>query len=167
MFTPAYFWAGYEPLIFAALLGMCPLIGFAIGCGRGGRSFVGRTWRWLEAYYAAVVISLFLPLFNGPFFVSAVCFVLTAGPLVGVVLVAESFVHARRVSAAPAPLCEACGYNLTGNVSGICPECGRPISWRPDYDLFTEDPAKQAEGDLGDSDEADSESGAVRDDQRD
>ena len=24
-------------------------------------------------------------------------------------------------------LCSGCGYNLTGNVSGYCPECGRPI----------------------------------------
>ncbi len=24
-------------------------------------------------------------------------------------------------------LCVACGYNLTGNVSGVCPECGRGI----------------------------------------
>jgi hypothetical protein len=24
-------------------------------------------------------------------------------------------------------LCNGCGYNLTGNVSGYCPECGRPI----------------------------------------
>ena len=24
-------------------------------------------------------------------------------------------------------LCHTCGYNLTGNVSGICPECGTPI----------------------------------------
>lgn len=23
----------------------------------------------------------------------------------------------------------SCGYNLTGNVSGICPECGRPIAF--------------------------------------
>lgn len=23
--------------------------------------------------------------------------------------------------------CEACGYNLTGNWSGVCPECGTPI----------------------------------------
>ncbi len=28
----------------------------------------------------------------------------------------------------PAGHSTACGYNLTGNVSGICPECGRPIS---------------------------------------
>jgi len=25
------------------------------------------------------------------------------------------------------PLCSTCGYNLTGNVSGICPECGKAI----------------------------------------
>lgn len=24
-------------------------------------------------------------------------------------------------------LCLVCGYNLTGNVSGVCPECGAPI----------------------------------------
>ncbi len=24
-------------------------------------------------------------------------------------------------------LCPACGYNLTGNVSGVCPECGKPL----------------------------------------
>lgn len=26
-------------------------------------------------------------------------------------------------------LCSGCGYNLTGNVSGYCPECGRAIEW--------------------------------------
>lgn len=32
--------------------------------------------------------------------------------------------HNRRV---PFYYCKACGYNLTGNVSGFCTECGRPI----------------------------------------
>lgn len=27
--------------------------------------------------------------------------------------------------------CVGCGYDLTGNVSGICPECGRPIDRAP------------------------------------
>lgn len=26
------------------------------------------------------------------------------------------------------PCCTNCGYNMTGNVSGICPECGQPTS---------------------------------------
>lgn len=26
------------------------------------------------------------------------------------------------------PTCLGCGYDLTGNVSGVCPECGRRIS---------------------------------------
>jgi hypothetical protein len=25
------------------------------------------------------------------------------------------------------PTCRECGYNLTGNVSGICPECGAEV----------------------------------------
>jgi len=25
------------------------------------------------------------------------------------------------------PVCASCSYNLTGNVSGICPECGTPL----------------------------------------
>jgi len=33
----------------------------------------------------------------------------------------------RRRSADPTPRCKTCGYNLTGNVSGICPECGTLI----------------------------------------
>lgn len=31
--------------------------------------------------------------------------------------------------------CAACGYNLTGNVSGVCPECGMPV--RPDAEKIS------------------------------
>lgn len=27
----------------------------------------------------------------------------------------------------PWPVCDNCEYNLTGNVSGTCPECGQPV----------------------------------------
>lgn len=32
------------------------------------------------------------------------------------------------------PICQTCGYDLTGNVSGVCPECGAPkrVGWTPD-----------------------------------
>jgi Flp pilus assembly protein TadB len=26
-------------------------------------------------------------------------------------------------------LCVRCGYDLTGNVSGVCPECGKEAKW--------------------------------------
>ena len=39
--------------------------------------------------------------------------------------------HARRALAVRGrsrrPLCVECGYNLTANISGVCPECGRPV----------------------------------------
>ena len=33
----------------------------------------------------------------------------------------------RRERAIPPGHCNQCGYKLTGNVSGVCPECGRAI----------------------------------------
>jgi hypothetical protein len=33
----------------------------------------------------------------------------------------------RRLRSDGMPHCAKCDYNLTGNVSGICPECGTPI----------------------------------------
>jgi hypothetical protein len=35
--------------------------------------------------------------------------------------------HKDENSSNPPGFCRACGYNLTGNVSGRCPECGTPI----------------------------------------
>ena len=33
----------------------------------------------------------------------------------------------RRWLVVPAGHCRTCGYNLTGNVSGVCPECGEAV----------------------------------------
>ncbi len=39
-------------------------------------------------------------------------------------------IHALSTRRLPYPPghCQTCGYNLTGNVSGVCPECGTPVS---------------------------------------
>jgi hypothetical protein len=29
--------------------------------------------------------------------------------------------------------CPVCTYDLTGNVSGVCPECGSTVPYRPEY----------------------------------
>ena len=36
---------------------------------------------------------------------------------------------------APLGECKRCGYNLLGNVSGICPECGTPVQQRAENGL--------------------------------
>lgn len=43
--------------------------------------------------------------------------------LLGVLLLWRGL--SRRIKAGT---CVQCGYDLTGNVSGVCPECGRPIA---------------------------------------
>lgn len=35
----------------------------------------------------------------------------------------------RRDRRVPPGYCQSCGYNLTANVSGACPECGTTTSW--------------------------------------
>jgi hypothetical protein len=40
--------------------------------------------------------------------------------------------YARRRRALRAGLCATCNYNLTGNVSGVCPECGTIVVPRAD-----------------------------------
>ena len=58
--------------------------------------------------------------------------VLTFAPLVSLVGVL-ALVRARRLRLAlrRAGLCVQCGYDLRGNVSGVCPECGMPVRWSP------------------------------------
>jgi hypothetical protein len=58
------------------------------------------------------------------FFPASVVLYACAGALLGAAL------HRRRgraIRVPDAPLCGKCGYNLTGNVSGVCPECGTPV----------------------------------------
>lgn len=49
----------------------------------------------------------------------------------GVALVACELMGRRRRSG-DLPACEECGYNLTGNLSGRCPECGAPCTPTPE-----------------------------------
>jgi hypothetical protein len=54
-------------------------------------------------------------------------------PLVGSAFIVWYWWPVLRGRASPAldpdvPHCTRCGYNLTGNVSGVCPECGTPVT---------------------------------------
>lgn len=50
-----------------------------------------------------------------------------AGLIAGPVIIIVGNVILYRRYADPYPRCQKCGYNLTGNVSGVCPECGTKI----------------------------------------
>jgi hypothetical protein len=50
------------------------------------------------------------------------------GPALGLVLGLLAL-RLRRQKPAPG-ICTGCGYDLTGNVSGVCPECGAPVTAR-------------------------------------
>jgi hypothetical protein len=54
-------------------------------------------------------------------------------PLAPIMLLfsATNVIIVGRPSRPPYPACDSCGYNLTGNVSGVCPECGTPVMNRP------------------------------------
>ncbi len=56
-----------------------------------------------------------------------VCFPIVYGLLVGYV---SYIACVTRPAMDDGIFCVKCGYDLTGNVSGRCPECGRPISLR-------------------------------------
>ena len=44
------------------------------------------------------------------------------------VVVFTAFIPSPAPPADPVMCCGRCGYNLTGNVSGTCPECGQPVT---------------------------------------
>ncbi len=62
----------------------------------------------------------------------ASCFVVASGPcFAGLILwlAIEDVRRAPRKKDGP-PICAKCGYNLTGNASGVCSECGTGIPGR-------------------------------------
>jgi hypothetical protein len=94
------------------------------------RLFLGQ-WLALMVVYSGP--SLFgFRLWNPGFNWLGFGFLLSIQTVVGY-FVALVFVHLRIVAALPeirkrvGGLCLQCGYDLTGNTSGICPECGTPI----------------------------------------
>lgn len=119
---------------FLILLG-APMLGFACGTAWKGRPFA-RAYLWVVVAYYSVVLGtyglVFAAIALGATEAHAVvsapqhvgCVLLLAGPIVGIWLVAMA-------PEIPKPIdpnvCKKCGYNLTGNVTGICSECGEAI----------------------------------------
>lgn len=58
-------------------------------------------------------------------------FAVAVNTLCGVATVVVVTLIRRRLKKVPPGHCCSCGYNLTGNVSGMCPECGSPVVNQP------------------------------------
>ena len=93
-----------------------PLAGFILGV-LIRRSFVVQGLVWMTCYYivAGTLLVFWLPL------------VLPGAFVVCVLLVRLALMPEKRPPEEQRPYCKGCRYDLTGNVSGVCPECGRPI----------------------------------------
>jgi hypothetical protein len=93
---------------------------------------VGVSWAVLVATVVLPVLAV-LPLATGrlPFFsqtlvlLSYLCVVAAPAALATFVVVFAYWLR-RRWRETGLPICRGCGYDLTGNVSGVCPECGAP-----------------------------------------
>lgn len=118
---------------------ICPLIVFVFWRRKYAGLINGR-WKTVVAYYVGVALSFLafvsaanIEAFRNTFYNFGAAHVLVilfevllftmslAGPLV-----AYHIVSVARAKALWIPLCGHCGYNLTGNISGTCPECGAP-----------------------------------------
>ena len=99
-------------------------------------------WRPLHFLYGVVTSSLFLDLYAsdnlcwmGPSTPSPLRIVLTwlvISISVGCACRWIAF-HCARPRCRPG-YCHECDYDLTGNVSGICPECGSPLPKQPEQE---------------------------------
>jgi hypothetical protein len=86
-------------------------------------------WLLLQGTLSLLAVILVLALLPNP----------ESGPGIGIILTVISVGAAVFIGTRPplndreqddAPHCTSCGYNLTGNVSGVCPECGSPVPER-------------------------------------
>jgi hypothetical protein len=103
-----------------------PLLAFLLGIRRAGLLYVKACWAPLLGY--AVVAMLLMKFSVIGYWTYLVV------PVLGVALAAKFAKYWPEVVfqhnvALSSPTCTGCGYDLTGNVTGRCPECGRWVGF--------------------------------------
>ena len=106
---------------------------FVPGQTRSARR-LSRTICALSVLYPAVIVLLYLRRNNlgesYAYLLYGLLFGILFGIIAGILFVAWLIVFIRGIldrKTSDCPCCLTCGYNLTGNVSGVCPECGEKI----------------------------------------
>ncbi len=79
---------------------------------------------WIGGVYVLLAITAPNEL-RGPLLLAPILLIFGTS-FVGAVLVGF-WIRTVRGAGYPAGCCKGCGYNLTGNTSGVCPECGEKI----------------------------------------
>jgi len=122
--------------LFASCLG-APLLGFIVGWVLSGNRYLKTRWRWVAGYYAIALalLAIALSMARTTGHESALLFcsfyiVMLCGPILGLVL----FAIRPKGPCYPEGHCQSCGYNLTGNVSGRCSECGTDVNHQSKQD---------------------------------
>ena len=62
------------------------------------------------------------------------------------VAIPTAFLWARPRRRIPPGYCQTCGYNLTGNVSGVCPECGTAVECPAETEISASEPGNRSSG---------------------
>ncbi|MFQ5500972.1 MAG: hypothetical protein ACE5EQ_01580 [Phycisphaerae bacterium] len=132
-------------LILSLTLGLAAvaLVGFLLGKHLGGRSFARDCYPNLLIYFGGLIFiaavgmaatSFRWPLLVRPIVIAVAVvggsFIVTMTPVLVVYFVSEGLKYRRSNRYNDFVHCPTCGYNLTGNVSGICSECGTPVPER-------------------------------------
>ena len=121
-----------------AALGLCPLVALAIARVRFGKR-APMAVRYALRYYAAlmtgavfIVMTVVLNNARGALTELMIPLACAAGLIALLATLAGPFVALHLLAGARAQnerssICGRCGYNLQGNVTGICSECGSPV----------------------------------------
>ena len=135
------------PLLLWLGLAACPGIAYALARARfphGERA----ARRYALTCYATVVpgtvltvVAVALVVADAPILLQKLCMVMaciTGVPAFLITLlgpfIAFDVFAAARAEQAQSNCCHHCGYNLTGNVTGICSECGSPLPKQPEQE---------------------------------
>jgi hypothetical protein len=106
-------------------LGALPLLAFGYGIYRGGRVYVRENLFALLILAGVCLVDQMRPRFRPAGGVLDPEHFLAA--LLSLSVSAFLLYRATSFMFVPPPGICGCGYNLTGNTSGICPECGRNL----------------------------------------
>lgn len=123
---------GDESLYILAIWASLPLVGFFVSILIGGCGLLrSRTAVYCGAYYGILFAPYIIMKATGreiDVLQGMGCAAILLGPFLAAYFAAEGFRWRELKAGKNSLLCQNCKYDLRGNTSGICPECGAVIS---------------------------------------